>query len=473
MALTPSGGASLRRRPVRRVRGGRHRVTGKWKKCSCDRSDGSDLTSMGAPTAACSACSRPGCWWAWPRPPSPTRRTVRWRSPGGRAARRSAPAPRRGCGSSTGRWCSRTASKRRAYHGTTYDVGSWTSSAGRARLRLHPAGRVVVGRDAQEQLGRDPGAGGHRVRPVEVDGAGAVGVLGQARAAYLRARPVRRARPRRRRHVEGGVVRRLLPAPGAADAPGRCVVGLALGVLRGRRRVPAAVVGPRRLRARRRVRHRARRPALLADGAPRRVLAVRRRRRGVVLPDVDRDGAGLLRPAACSRLLLAGSAPAPTPGSTRSRAAPTTSPTKAPATGRSTRRTPPRAGSSAFVTRLRSLSEAESLIAAGIPVIASVSFSSGGLYGAPISSTAGHLLVIVGFTRHGRRGRQRPGRARRPRACGAPTTGRSSSRSGWAAPAARRTSSTTPRTRCPPRPGTGSRASERDRGAVPVRRQPG
>jgi hypothetical protein len=58
-------------------------------------------------------------------------------------------------------------------------------------------------------------------------------------------------------------------------------------------------------------------------------------------------------------------------------------------------------GLSAFVTRLRSLSEAESFIAAGIPVIASVSFSNGALYGAPISSTAGHLLVIVGFTATG------------------------------------------------------------------------
>ena len=58
-------------------------------------------------------------------------------------------------------------------------------------------------------------------------------------------------------------------------------------------------------------------------------------------------------------------------------------------------------GLHAFVTRLRSLSEAGSLIAAGIPVIASVSFSSGALTGAPISSTAGHLLVIVGFTASG------------------------------------------------------------------------
>jgi hypothetical protein len=58
-------------------------------------------------------------------------------------------------------------------------------------------------------------------------------------------------------------------------------------------------------------------------------------------------------------------------------------------------------GLHAFVTRLRSLTEAESLVAAGIPVIASVSFTSGALYNAPISSTAGHLLVIVGFTATG------------------------------------------------------------------------
>jgi hypothetical protein len=58
-------------------------------------------------------------------------------------------------------------------------------------------------------------------------------------------------------------------------------------------------------------------------------------------------------------------------------------------------------GLSAFVTRLRSLTEAESLVAAGIPVIASISFGSGALSGAPISSTSGHLLVIVGFTSSG------------------------------------------------------------------------
>ncbi|MDQ4053301.1 MAG: C39 family peptidase, partial [Actinomycetota bacterium] len=60
----------------------------------------------------------------------------------------------------------------------------------------------------------------------------------------------------------------------------------------------------------------------------------------------------------------------------------------------------PRVGK-AFVTRLRSLREAEAFIAAGIPLVASISFGSGELSGAPISSSNGHLLVIVGFTRSG------------------------------------------------------------------------
>ncbi len=55
----------------------------------------------------------------------------------------------------------------------------------------------------------------------------------------------------------------------------------------------------------------------------------------------------------------------------------------------------------AFVTRLRSLRQAERFIKAGIPVVASVAFGRGGLHGAPISSTNGHLLVIVGFTAAG------------------------------------------------------------------------
>jgi hypothetical protein len=55
----------------------------------------------------------------------------------------------------------------------------------------------------------------------------------------------------------------------------------------------------------------------------------------------------------------------------------------------------------AFVTRLRSLREAEDFIAAGIPLVASVSWGRGELAGAHVASSNGHLVVIVGFTASG------------------------------------------------------------------------
>jgi hypothetical protein len=58
-------------------------------------------------------------------------------------------------------------------------------------------------------------------------------------------------------------------------------------------------------------------------------------------------------------------------------------------------------GARAYVTRLRSLRQAERHVAGGTPLVASISFGAGELDGAPISSTNGHLLVIMGFTRSG------------------------------------------------------------------------
>jgi hypothetical protein len=55
----------------------------------------------------------------------------------------------------------------------------------------------------------------------------------------------------------------------------------------------------------------------------------------------------------------------------------------------------------AFVTRLRSLREAEEFIAAGIPLVASISWGHGELDGAHVSASNGHLVVIVGFTAEG------------------------------------------------------------------------
>ncbi len=57
-------------------------------------------------------------------------------------------------------------------------------------------------------------------------------------------------------------------------------------------------------------------------------------------------------------------------------------------------------GTRAFVTRLRSLEEAELFIAAGVPLIASVVFTSEEADGAGYA-TDGHLLVVVGFDERG------------------------------------------------------------------------
>jgi hypothetical protein len=57
-------------------------------------------------------------------------------------------------------------------------------------------------------------------------------------------------------------------------------------------------------------------------------------------------------------------------------------------------------GLEGFVTRLRGLDEAEQFIKAGIPLVTSVSFKKSELDGAGYG-TAGHLMVIRGFTKSG------------------------------------------------------------------------
>ncbi len=54
-----------------------------------------------------------------------------------------------------------------------------------------------------------------------------------------------------------------------------------------------------------------------------------------------------------------------------------------------------------YVSRFNDLREVEEEIAKGRPVIASVSFKTGEMPRAPIQKTAGHLLVIIGFTKTG------------------------------------------------------------------------
>ncbi|MEV4655763.1 peptidase C39 family protein [Micromonospora sp. NPDC049301] len=57
-------------------------------------------------------------------------------------------------------------------------------------------------------------------------------------------------------------------------------------------------------------------------------------------------------------------------------------------------------GVDAFVTRLRSLAEAEAFLAAGIPLIVSAAFRAGEVPGLAYD-TRGHLMVLVGFTADG------------------------------------------------------------------------
>ena len=58
-------------------------------------------------------------------------------------------------------------------------------------------------------------------------------------------------------------------------------------------------------------------------------------------------------------------------------------------------------GLEAYVTRFTSLAQAEEWVAAGVPVIMSISWRRGELAGAPVPVSNGHLVVLVGFDTRG------------------------------------------------------------------------
>ena len=122
----------------------------------------------------------------------------------------------------------------------------------------------------------------------------------------------------------------------------------------------------------------------------------------MVQPHLLPDDHRVLGPQAHPRATCPGSTPTtPTPRSATPPATPSTTSTKAAATGPSTPPMPPPTGTSqAVVTRLSSLTDAERLIHAGIPVITSQSFLKPELDGAGYG-TAGHLMTVIGFTEDG------------------------------------------------------------------------
>jgi hypothetical protein len=58
-------------------------------------------------------------------------------------------------------------------------------------------------------------------------------------------------------------------------------------------------------------------------------------------------------------------------------------------------------GLTAFVTRMYSIGQIERWIQAGVPVVLSIAFKHGEFRGEPLPASAGHLIVVRGFTRTG------------------------------------------------------------------------
>jgi uncharacterized protein YvpB len=59
------------------------------------------------------------------------------------------------------------------------------------------------------------------------------------------------------------------------------------------------------------------------------------------------------------------------------------------------------AGGDSYVTRLKGLRQAEKFIADGVPLVLSIAFRKGELKNSPLTSSNGHLVVLVGFDKAG------------------------------------------------------------------------
>ena len=192
--------------------------------------------------------------------------------------------------------------------GKRYRAGSWVSPwvrPGFAATEVVPSWAASTPRNTL-----DPGRGARHRPPWPAHQLGQPGPLGRPRRDFpphQPRQPARRPRTRRDRHLARQ--RRRLPllaAAADAAAPGRDEQH---ATRRRDRRdgLGTAARTPRHdVEAGNRARPGPQGPPLLADDPPRGVPALRRWRRGVVLADVDRDGAPLLPQAAAAQQLRLG-----------------------------------------------------------------------------------------------------------------------------------------------------------------------
>ena len=250
-------------------------------------------------------------------------------------------------------------------------------------VRLHRGDRVVERRPRRPGAGSRPGSARRSPAAGRSGTASASGRRRDGREPPLGAATGRHRRLRRRRHTrterqEGSAGGRVPTKLQLFTANGAAPSVRYLASPSRRRRRSRATLQPSSGVARQ---HAARRARALADG-----LSGRRQR--LVQPDLDLDGARVLERQSRRRSRAACARPSQ---------ASSTGSTTGTATGRSTRRSPRRRAMEAKVARFTSMNDVEEWVAAGVPVIFSFAWKKGAITGSAVSSSDGHLAVIVGF----------------------------------------------------------------------------